>query len=54
MGFANVIDWPSTLDHYAITPGVYCTIIIAAVGSAYPKQFNGESEYYTWRVTVWC
>ena len=54
LGFANAIDWSSTLDHYAITPGVSCTIIIATVGSAYPKRCNGESEYCTWRVTVWC
>ena len=53
MGFANAIDWPSTLDYDVRTPGVYCTILIAAAGLASTKQCNGDSVKYTQKVTVW-
>ena len=53
LGFANAIDWPSTLDYDVRTPGVYCTILIAAAGLASTKQCNGDSVKYTKKVTVW-
>ena len=53
MGFANAIVWTSTIDHDVRTPGVYCTILIAAAGLAPTNQCNGDSVKYTKKVTVW-
>ena len=53
LGFANAIVWTSTIDHDVRTPGVYCTILIAAAGLAPTNQCNGDSVKYTKKVTVW-